>query len=137
MKQLYLDEDWTFPENTGFETMGSPAEAEQISSDEEIEAAATVVQGANDERTEVAAATLFDLSSNVLADSAPTADASTGYGSDTTTVAVDPTTTTKKLKSGTAAKATPRAKKPKVILPIEADNSDSEFRFRRPSCRLQ
>ncbi len=41
-------------------------------------------------------------------------------------MAVDPTTTTKKLKSRTAAKATPRAKKPKVILPIEADNSDSE-----------
>jgi hypothetical protein len=78
MKQIYLDEDWIFPENTGFEIMDSPAEAEQISSDEEIEAAATVVQGANDDRIEVAAAALFDLSGNVIADSAPTADANTG-----------------------------------------------------------
>jgi len=60
------------------EIMDSPAEAEQISSDEEIEAAATVVQGANDDRIEIAAATLFDLPGNVIADSAPTADANTG-----------------------------------------------------------
>jgi len=118
IRDISRAEDWDFLDEQQDAYIIHDVEPLQISDDEEIEAVAPVVQGINHERIKVAAAAFLDLSGNVIAASAPTADANTGSESDNPI---------KKRKARTA-KAAPRAKKPKVPAPSEAtsDSEDSE-----------